>query len=310
MHIKTATIPAFVALALAGCDSAKSPAGAGADASSGTGTGRAEAVSRTTDIGSSKEKAITSETPVLPLLVRSVRGLTPDPDNAGQYMAGVCSLARGNMTTQQLKDSLAAQGADMAALPEPVRAIVNGSPEYHAAACAAYGVITASRPSSGWEVNPNSGAAMGYMAGELAAGLASAEVLAPIAQELAKQPGKSEAEYQELAAARFRELAPLWISTYDKELTAQRQYVKDLTGRHAAPFHFTTSDGADFAADGGGAAIAYQGIDWYGRGYLKGTVYRVQVTQANSININRSKTGTTTRDTTTREETGANVSTQ
>ena len=95
MHIKTATISALVALALAGCDSAKSPAGAGADASSGTGTGRAEAVSRTTDIGSSKEKAITSETPVLPLLVRSVRGLTPDPDNAGQYMAGVCSLQMG-----------------------------------------------------------------------------------------------------------------------------------------------------------------------------------------------------------------------
>ncbi|EOG7550369.1 hypothetical protein ACN3YC_004499 [Salmonella enterica subsp. enterica serovar Cerro] len=309
-HVKQTALAVLVGLALAGCDNAQSPAGAGADATEGSGTGRASTVTRSTDLASNKDRAVTSETPVLPLLVRAVRDLVPDPDNPNQYAQTVCALARGSLTAPQLRAALEKQGADLSALPKPVQTILDNSQDANLAACAAYGVILTSRPRNGWDVSPDSRQAHDFMAGELAAGLATAETLAPIAQELAQLPGKSEAEYLELAAKRFRELSPLWVSTYDRELDARRQFVKDMTGRHAAPFHFTTSDGADFAADGGGAAIAYQGIDWYGRGYLKGTVYRVEVTQANSITINRSKADTATRDTSTREEASANVKTQ
>jgi len=301
--MKRTMLAVAVAVTLAGCDSGQSPAGAGANATDGTGTSRSTTITQTTDMTSGRDRTIRSETPVLPILVESVRELLPDIHNPAGYILVSCGLASGQLNVPAIRESFPDR-------PARLEAMMDGTQEDFEAICAAYGVHQASRPVGGWEFKPGGDQGRYMMNTELANALASSEILSVIAEELAAMPGKTKSEYLELSRARFRELAHIWVQTFLEESKKDRSFSVDYSGKHPAPVHFSTSDGVDYAHDGGGAAITMNGISWYGRGYLKGTMHRVEVVQSNAVTIGRSKTGTATRDAATQEQSRANVQTQ
>lgn len=294
----------LISLVLSACDNGKSPAGASAGAGESTGTNRAETISRSTNLESKKTITMTSEMPIMPLMVKAMRAMVPDPDDYN-LAAIECALSRGTQTIEAMRKE--AVGMD---LPEHVHHMLAQDYDYHVAACAAYMALLAVRPRNGWEVDAlsDSPAVRDYMNNELVAALSAAEILSPIALDISRQPGKTEAEYLELITAQMTEFAPMFLPFYDEELAKKRAFTKDLTG--SGNIHFTTTDGYDFLADGSGSNVMNQGVDWFGKGSLKGTVYRVVMTQSNTIGISRTKGGSTTRDTGTREDNGATVQTQ
>lgn len=313
--MKKALMAAAVTLALTACDQARSPAGAGVDVGEGTGTARSEALTKTKELSSRQHKAVTTSTPVLPLLTRSVKGLTPDPANPEQLFPLSCAIGRGSLKAAELEAQLASQGVSRDQLPASALWVLEAPQSEVLTACAAYAAMTVNRSFTGWDVSPlggESAALREYMGGELASALAAAEVFSVIAGELASVPGKTEAEYIELAQTRFKELTPLWVEVFDREIEANqgRQYNRDLTGKHPAPVHFVTRDGYDVAGTTAGLVVLNQGVNWYGQGFLKGSMYSVDMAYSNTTSLSQSKAGTATQDTTTSRNTSGKVNTQ
>lgn len=306
MKIKPLAALAAITLALAGCDSGPSPAGAGVDARDGSGASRSSAVTGTTDLSSAKTRGVISETPLLPLATRAAQAMVPDPENF-DYGQLACAFASGGLDIDEMIESL---GYPLDEAIAPVQQLLRGD---HAAICAAYGVILTTRPHGGW---PNSihevirGDARQFMSDELAMSLASAELLAPIAEEMAEMPGMPESEALEQIRLRIAARAPIWIETLRREASTPRSYRPDATGGGSAPVHYTTGDGYDVALGPGGAVVVHHGTPWFGAGYLHGTMHTISIDQGNTVTIGRSQATASSRSTETTEGVSANVQTQ
>jgi hypothetical protein len=270
-------------LALVGCDQ-KPPAGVGVGSTEAISSTDSAEVTRSKVLEVARTHGMVQRTPVLPLLVRAISSYKA-PEKYALVEPAACGLANGNTgsyysTLVQLR----AEPVANKAVIEGLEAFFQDSAEYHAL-CARERINLVMMPRSGWDSTNQQDmvdfAKLVYLLGD-----GAAEMLAPIAAELSVMNGATEAEIIALAQQRFVSAAPEFNRVFlERDKTAKLHLMLDKTGR-GAPVHYqVTTEGADVAIDAYGLLLVKNGVEWLGRGYVKGTSYTIETVSQQAVTM-------------------------
>ena len=166
--------------------------------------------------------------------------------------------------------------------------------------CAAKIIRSTIQPIVGWPSYSgirNQEANLPYVRNLLASSITSSELLPPIIAELTSYNQLSNKEYGSKIREGFNNIVDDVLSLYLSEHHKDRQFSYNFTGQAPAPVHFSTSDGYDFQGGPHGSFLTHLGIEWFGKGYIQGVIYTIEVSYNNSAEINKSKSFTTQQST-------------
>lgn len=283
MKLKSVGLVAL--LALVGCDQ-KSPAGVSVGSKEAFSSTDSAEVTRSKVLEVARTHGMVQRTPLQPLIVRAINSYKT-PEKYALVEAAACGLANGNTGSYYAKlVSLRAEPVANKALIEEFQAFFQDSGAYHAI-CARGRLNYIMMPRSGWESTGQQDMVdfgkLVYLLGD-----GAAEMLAPIAAELSVMNGATEAEIIALAQQRFVSAAPEFNRVFlERDKTAKLHLMLDKTGR-GAPVHYqVTNEGADVAIDAYGLLLVKNGVEWLGRGYIKGTSYSIETVSQQAVTMTK-----------------------
>lgn len=319
MDKKWAVFAAF--LALNGCDG-KSPAGAGASSETTSGVKSGASLSGEKSLERDKRNIATMETPLLPVIfealgdLQPVIGPLPESDIKAHIVQEICAFAQDHANDNRLDKFIEQTGlegvtpeerADVLAeispkkYDNPMIFAVIATPQEAKRACIAIRAYYIGLPSTGWPAHPKSAGAANYMIGTLSGSISLAELFVPIAQKMAKNPGKTRDEYKHMVLEEIDARAASYFQQHkqrgDSLRNGNTRFTADMSSSQPAPVHYTTNDGYDVQVGPGGVLLTYQGIEWFGKGYIHGTRYSLTVADATAATLSRSSSVEGTRNT-------------
>ncbi|WP_447750344.1 hypothetical protein [Pseudomonas nicosulfuronedens] len=249
--------------------------------------------------------------PTLPIIQDAIISLAPtfNGHRDGLLSQQLCALATGQASQDQVNEQLRRLSIDPTRLPvssnDAVSLLVNGNTAAQVIACATYQSTEVLRPLDMREftkpaANEHSAGddkqreksepetektkTSEIDAGRLAQALplrvaqarANADVFALIAEQLQRKPGLSVQEYRDKARDLFIRLAPTYLERVRQQmpLSNASYQVIQLDNRHLV-FGNNLGTHFDYSVDNG-LVLSQNGLVWYGRGQLMGTVYRLQ----------------------------------
>lgn len=283
MKLKSVGLVAL--LALVGCDQ-KSPAGVSVGSKEAFSSTDSAEVTRSKVLEVARTHGMVQRTPVLPLIVRAISSYTIG-EQYKPLEGWACPLAngyKGHYYAQIVQ--LRADPVGNKALIEAGEALYKDSGTYNAI-CARDRINLIMMPRSGWDSLNHQDmvdfAKLVYLFGD-----GAAETLAPIAAELSVMNGATEAEVISLAQKRFISAAPEFNRMFlEREKSTKLQVNLDKTGR-GAPVHYqVTNEGADVAIDAYGLLLVKNGVEWLGRGYIKGTSYSIETVSQQAVTMTK-----------------------
>lgn len=172
---------------------------------------------------------------------------------------------------------------------------------------AALMIGVATSPTNGWISGFDQEGAVAEMRLYTRYSLAASEVMGVVASQLSSVPAMQPQELTAKAKELIYQHGHLAIESTIREEDNGRGFTRDLSGKHSAPIHFTTSDGLDVAVSGGGIQITRYGQPWFGAGYVEGKNYVTRVVVSRGANMKKGSTNETGTGTSEHQNGGASV---
>lgn len=271
-------------VALAGCDQ-KSPAGVGAGSVDAVSSTESMEVTRSKVLEIARTHGMVQRTPLLPLVIAAINSYEA-PAKYAPFKTWECPLANG-YSAQFDAGLIRLRGEDAVAnkgLIEAGEALAKDPAAYHAI-CARDRINMVMMPRSGWESTNRDDMAdfakLAYLISDSAA-----DMLAPIVAELSTMNGATEAEIRALAKERFVSAAPEFNRAFqERERSLKLNVMLDMTGK-GAPVHYqVTNEAADVAIDAYGLLLVKNGVEWLGRGYVRGSSYTIETVSQQAVTM-------------------------
>lgn len=150
-------------------------------------------------------------------------------------------------------------------------------------ACAAHIVLDTTKPIMGW---PRGEDGQQFMRHKLASSIVSSQFLLPIVAHLNHQPNSTQQAHEAQIQALFKTIVIDFLIEYQRLSKKPYYFARDMAGSQAS-VHFTTLNGYDFQGDTYGSFLTYLGVEWYGKGYLQGQLYTIEVAYKNTLSAKR-----------------------
>ncbi|OLF54801.1 hypothetical protein BTN82_07275 [Pseudomonas chlororaphis] len=215
------------------------------------------------------------------------------------FAGKACALARGETSTDKIKDALSKEGAERAAketmTPEQLAVLLGGDLQAQATVCAAFlatSVImpvdvtefTTPVPAAGDRADPmkqqalqvNNDMLAQVLPAKYAVAGANSEIFALIGSELQRRPGLSLRNYRDITKELFSKLSRKYLARLEqyRPLPTTQFKLIQLNDDH---FTFSTSTGGVFDYSRDGLVLRQRGVVMYGEGVLIGNAYPVDV---------------------------------
>jgi hypothetical protein len=155
-------------------------------------------------------------------------------------------------------------------------------------------------------------AAMEWVRTRIAAGAATGEVFAVIAQELDDLSDLTAEEYQEAAAEAWRDNAKLWLDVLvaTKADLAKTDISICGTSQCPAPVSLMTRNGYSYQHGPEGAKLTHYSLVMVGDGHIMGERYTSSVSLGNEARMTRQSSDSSTQSTSTGESGGGRAATE
>lgn len=287
--------------------------GGGVDTSEGSEVRQDGSVSQSRELSSGREQASTVERNLLPFIVSGIQPLALHTE--GLSFTG-CQIVKGQLdreaVEQQLTEDLGEIPTDPTA--SPAAWLMHGDEREIMASCTAWGALSVFQPRQGWPFRPtktDESVVLEWVQTRLAVGVATADMLAVVAQELSEMNGLTPDEYREAAAAAWRDHASLWLDSFEAAISAAHEASYSIAGASTPqPIEFRTDNGYHYAHGPDGAAISHYGLVLVGDGHIQGERYTASVSVGNEARMVRQSSDSSTHSTSTGESGGGRAATE
>lgn len=274
---------------LVGCDG-KSPAGAGVSSSDETKSEISRNLDRLKELSAQRQKGLTEQTPLLPLLFKAVEStVTPLDMSEVGYVGAECKIANDEANRAAVLEELKTAVGPLETIPPtgtPGSLLVHGTRQQLAASCLGRLVALADNPVVGWyghfvdERNQKQARTL------LASATATEIVASSIIPDVANRVGLTRDELIEAMRTLYLERAIDIRAAAMPELDRVNNLPPgtlslDFSSSQPAPVHFVVpAEGIDVTADAAGVAMTKHGIPQIGKGYVAGTLYTVETVRS------------------------------
>lgn len=273
--IKSPLTAALLLAVLSGCD---------ADVLTTTAVAADQSAERAEQLSIARQKGMTEQTPLLPLVVSVARELVTRSEDTQVY-AAECNLGLHIDERPAIIEQIRSLDVDPASIPKEGHAysrLAHGSVDELNAGCNAYILQSSTNPISGWAGGFNDPKNHQFARALYSLGLQGEAIAAPIVKVLSTKAGYTVEELRQFARAEFvakaSEIRPLVVeaSTRVQQMPLDNFHL-DFSGQHPSPVHFTVpSEGVDVSADGFGTKLVRDGVELFGAGYIQGTRYAAE----------------------------------
>lgn len=291
--------------------------GGGVDSSEGSEVTRDGSVSQSRELSSERSRTSTVERNLLPFIVDGVASTTVYNESTSCFAA---RIADGQLDREIVEQELAEKHGENGQLPtdptaSPEAWVLHADEREIYASCAAWGALAMFEPLQGWPFRPDREAeadVLNWVQNRIAAGAATGEVFAVIAQELDDLSDLTAEEYQEAAAEAWRDNAQLWL---DVLVATRDDLAEDYisicgSSQCPAPVSLMTRNGYSYQHGPEGAKLTHYSLVMLGDGHIMGERYTSSVSIGNEARMTRQSSDSSTQSTSTGESGGGRAATE